>query len=221
MDCNTARLFLQLDSDADELRGHLDECAVCNRVAMDQERLDAHLGKAMRAVEVPRGLKDQLLQKLADEPVEKPQRRGEQIWKGVGLAALVVLSIGLIRFWFTPPRQALSGDAIRHAANAERNVAGAPTFANYELLRGVPTMAIVPGTNVQAAQFVFTEGKKEAVVYCVPRRKYEVEDVAPDRSYKYRLAVYRPDEYADRDFVYLIVYTGDTWTWLKAPEPVE
>src|SRR4051812_23626861 len=64
MDCDNARLYLpfltpggkDLDGrEAEELHRHLAECSACNALAMNTRRLDQHLGRAMRAVEVPGG----------------------------------------------------------------------------------------------------------------------------------------------------------------------
>ena len=43
-----------------ELRAHLEQCSACNTQAMNANRLDQHLGRAMRAVEVPVGMKGRL-----------------------------------------------------------------------------------------------------------------------------------------------------------------
>src|SRR5262245_62515752 len=76
MDCDNARLFLpfmtpggkDLDgAEAAELHAHLAQCTACNALAMNANRIDQHLGRAMRAVPIPIGMKGRLLERLAED----------------------------------------------------------------------------------------------------------------------------------------------------------
>ncbi len=73
MDCRTARLLLDFvrpqahELEAEEARAlesHLDQCPDCHSQARGEQQLDACLSKAMRQVEIPAGLRDQLLTRL-------------------------------------------------------------------------------------------------------------------------------------------------------------
>jgi hypothetical protein len=71
MDCPSTRLLLAYrrpggpaelaPDDAAELDRHLADCPTCTAVARRQDRFDAAVGTAMRAVTVPVGLRDRLL----------------------------------------------------------------------------------------------------------------------------------------------------------------
>lgn len=76
MDCKTARLLLEFaqpgDAELDEaeaqaLRDHLHECPECAVVAAAERRADEHLGRAVRDVPVPEGLRERLLSRLGRE----------------------------------------------------------------------------------------------------------------------------------------------------------
>src|ERR1700752_2772031 len=84
MDCNTARLLLNfarpqardLDpEEAGDLENHLDRCSDCHGLARGERRLDERLGQAMRQVEVPAGLREQLLARLEAERGDWYRRR--------------------------------------------------------------------------------------------------------------------------------------------------
>src|SRR5579859_7283061 len=76
MDCKTARFFLHfyrpdtgdLDGpEVEELENHLAHCTECNALASGQRRLDQHLGRAMRAIEVPPRLRADVLDALTQQ----------------------------------------------------------------------------------------------------------------------------------------------------------
>src|SRR5262245_5911450 len=99
MDCDNARLFLPFltpggkdlnGAEAAELHAHLEQCTTCNGLAMNGNRVDQSLGRAMRAVPVPAGMKERLLQRLAEE---RGARRRKWLLRSapVALAAAAVL----------------------------------------------------------------------------------------------------------------------------------
>ena len=76
MDCKTARLllnFTRIDSqdleedEAEALASHLAGCQDCGAVTRAEQKLDDHIGRAMRHVTVPDGLRDRLLLRLANQ----------------------------------------------------------------------------------------------------------------------------------------------------------
>src|SRR5262245_51711632 len=93
MDCDHARLLLSfrrdlaaLDrSEADHLNEHLEQCPDCAGLTAADQRLDQALGRAMRAVSVPAGLKERLLSVL---PGPRPLWRR---WRFVASAAAAAL----------------------------------------------------------------------------------------------------------------------------------
>ena len=120
MDCNTARLFIpcrqpgsrDLDGpEAADLDTHLAQCHECHTLATTHDRLDQHLGKAMRAVEVPIGLRASILEHLASQPRRKPRWVAYTL-RGLAAAAAVLL---LLTGWYVfhePKRRMLDAENI-------------------------------------------------------------------------------------------------------------
>ncbi len=236
MDCNTARLYLQLGgTDAPELEAHLGTCTSCHHLAQQMRRLDEHLGRAMRNVEVPREPKQQLLYRLAAEDGDRQRRWMAYVLRGVSAAAAVLLLLWGVFALYQPARPVLSGDAIfvdfnllrpdQDSANAKLKQLGssgrAPSFVNYALLCGEPSLAILPGTQddrkpARVPQFFFALGDKRAIIYVVSRRDYRIEEVEnPDPAYPWQLQIEQDEENPSYD--YLIFHTGKDWNWLRAP----
>jgi len=239
MDCNTARLYLQFvrAGEAAELDEHLAHCNECNALVLANDRLDQHLGRAMLAVEVPRGLKGQILQRLASErPGWYRRFRGPG---GILAAAAVLLAmVGAAVLFYKPARTPIELEQVLYSFNLSRPAedvsnyqlqklaAGqkvprncAPDFVKYQYLVGMPSLAILPGTDdkVIAPQFVFTHPKgHRAVVYVLPRKTYEVEPLASsDHGYPFGLDA---DAQPEAAFVYLVFHTGKSWRWLEEPK---
>src|SRR5262245_1101390 len=185
MDCSTARLFLQLgrpgaprDLDAEEvaeLDNHLEQCPACHQFDLDQRRLDAALGRAMLDVEVPSGLKEQIHLRLAADRAATHRRWGGRVFYAVsGVAAAVLLAYAGWLLWGTM-RPIVASESVAQGYNLTRpgDKASAdaqlrkldlppcsPTRVNYAYLTGVPSLAVLPGTEgswrpVKVAQFVF------------------------------------------------------------------
>jgi len=84
MDCRTAQQLLEyarphaVDLAAEDVRAledHLTQCPDCNAQAKDERRIDEHLSRAMKAVEVPDRLRNHLLVKLKAERGDVYRRR--------------------------------------------------------------------------------------------------------------------------------------------------
>src|SRR3954471_2773903 len=104
MECKDARLMLNFPQsgpdapsgdEADALRDHLGVCPECDAAFRAEARIDAHLGRAMRDVPVPAGLKEQLLKRLEEERAEALRKRILQAVRGFAAAAAVLLAVGL------------------------------------------------------------------------------------------------------------------------------
>jgi hypothetical protein len=234
MDCNTARLYLQMGGlDADELQTHLGDCTACTHLAQDMKRLDDHLGRAMRSVVVPKEPKEQLLLRLAAERGARERRwAGYGLYGGLGVAAAFLLAWGLYALW-GPAKPVIYADEVvsafnilqrdQHASDFQLKQLGArgraPSFVNYGYMVGEPALAILPSTQddkwpVRVPQFFFAHGEHRAVVYVVPGKQYTVEDIAaPDPAYHWQMKVEADAE--NPGHAYLILYTGKDWAWLR------
>src|SRR5947209_7636374 len=118
MDCKNARLLLEFArpggreleaADAEALHQHLAECSECAALAHDEQRADEHLGRAMRDVPVPAGLRERVLKRLSVER-DAWYRRWLVRWAA---AAAVLLAVGLLgyHYWFGQ-RPALDGTVV-------------------------------------------------------------------------------------------------------------
>jgi hypothetical protein len=239
MDCNSARLYLQFvrPGEAEELDEHLAHCSECNSLALANDRLDQHLGRAMLAVEVPRGLKGQILQRVA---AERPRWYRRFHGPGGILAAAVLLAmLGAGILFYKPARTSIELDQVLAGFNISRPgedganyqlqklAAGrkvprncAPDFVKYKYLVGMPSLAILPGTEdkVVVPQFVFSHPTKghRAVVFVLPRKGYEVEPLTSSgHGYTFGLD---PDARPEGAFIYLVFHTGKDWRWLEEPK---
>lgn len=106
MDCKTARLLLDYarpapaelpGGDAAAVEGHLTACPECEAAARAERQVDDHLGRAVRDVPVPDGLRDRLLARLRAE-----RRRWYRRWAlrgAAATAAALALVLGLWQPW--------------------------------------------------------------------------------------------------------------------------
>src|SRR5215211_1502430 len=110
MDCKTARLLLafarpcatELDAaGVQALEAHLADCHECGPLARLENRLDEHLGQAVRDVPLPPGLRTRLLAGLRPDPWH--QRRWVRAAAGLAAAAALVLSVTLGWITHTKP----------------------------------------------------------------------------------------------------------------------
>jgi hypothetical protein len=109
MDCKTARMLLCFSGqrpgelDADEFRAleaHLAACTDCSLMAETEKSVDVHLGRAIRDVPVPEGLRTTLLAKLG---AERDAFYRRWLFRAAGVAALLVLSAWLGWWWLHRP----------------------------------------------------------------------------------------------------------------------
>jgi len=184
MDCETARLFLpfvtpsgkDLDGpEADKLHAHLEQCTACNALSMNANRVDQHLGRAMRAVPVPAGMKERILARLAEDRGVIRRRWLKRAGQHAALVACVaaVLVLAVWASFVGPNRKpaevdpndvlapvAVSGhdqESVQRAFAALGSRAVAPNY-RYEFLVGEPTMAVLPGhPKYKVPQLVFVD----------------------------------------------------------------
>src|SRR5262249_34683822 len=106
MDCRTARLLLDFRrprggelpaEDAADLERHLSGCADCDAAWRAERRLDDHVGRAVRDVPLPPGLRERLLGRLEEERSAVLRRRVAWAARGVAVAAAVL--VGVFAWW--------------------------------------------------------------------------------------------------------------------------
>jgi|GEM_PF-941036 len=113
MDCREALFFLRFrrpgvpgagelaPDDTASLERHLESCPACAAEAKAAAAFDAALGSAMRAVDVPAGLRDRLFVASSVERGHRLRRRAYQL---AALAACLFLTVGLAAGIFTATR---------------------------------------------------------------------------------------------------------------------
>lgn len=113
MDCREALFFVRFrrpgvpgagelaPDDVAAVDRHLAACPACSAEASGAAAFDAALGSAMRAVEVPAGLRDRLFVTASVERGRRLRRRAYQL---TALAASLFLTIGLAAGIFTATR---------------------------------------------------------------------------------------------------------------------
>src|SRR5262245_62372163 len=111
MDCKAARLLLAFPQtgpdaptgdEATELRDHLAVCPECDAAFRAEARIDAHIGRAMRDVPVPAGLKEQLLKRLAEEWAQAWRKRILQAVRVAVVAVFLLAAGGGLWVWGRP-----------------------------------------------------------------------------------------------------------------------
>jgi len=258
MDCDNARLFLpyltpggkDLDGrEAEELHRHLAECSACNALAMNTRRLDQHLGRAMRAVEVPAGMKNRILARLADNRRARYRLWAKRASRYAAVAAGLLLAAWLgYYFWYAPRENVIDVETAYITASlgppdydqvnstfARLGQLGArpiaPPFVNYDYLVGEPALAELPGhKGKKVPQLVFVrppskDGKPQkatkVIIYAIPTGQYPGEyTVRGERTH------FKDDEYRYKAEVvpgqrctYLVLYDGGDYDWLRVPVP--
>jgi hypothetical protein len=239
MDCNTARLLLDFarrgpieieDTGAAELEQHLARCPDCDRHARAEARRDEVLGQAMRRVDVPPGLRDQLLARLEVERGDWYRRRFANLLRAAAAVAAMLLLVWGAWRWFASARTPLDPDHVwqevsfHRPGRAEIELSfrrlDAPIVApdlNYAYLTayGLAELPGYPGRVVP--QLVFTRDTRNAVVFVIDTRRYCLPDhFEPPSGSPYHIDRLEP---GGVHFAYLVLYTGDDCGWLKHPEP--
>jgi hypothetical protein len=239
MDCKTARLLLDFGRpgaselerpDAAALEGHLAGCPQCDVLVHSERQFDAALGRAMRQVEVPDGLRTQLLDRLEAERGAWYRR-----WYGHGFRALAAAAALLLMawgwwYWHADQARPVQPESVVEAFNLSRTnrddvqaslktlgvATELPRELNYAYLltAGVAELPGHPGTKV--AKLVFVHNERVAVVYILPGRQFDVQGAASDFSgYAFKLKVGG----AGDPYPYLVLYNGESADWLKVPGP--
>jgi hypothetical protein len=246
MDCKTARLLLDFarpqaselaPEEAGALEGHLDRCPDCHGLARGERQLDEQLGRAMRQVEVPAGLREHLLARLESERGDWHRRRFAHHARLAVAAAAVVLLSWAAWHWLIhraappvdPEQVAVAanneiGEDPRAALEAALKRMGVDTalspHLNYHLLISPPSLAPLPGyPDRNAPMLVFLQNRpphRHATVYLIAAE--QIPDTAPPivGSATYKVEILPS---AGERYTFLVVHDGDNLDWLRPPEP--
>jgi hypothetical protein len=200
MECRNARLLLEfarpgsseLDAvEAEALGQHLSECPDCSALAQFERRVDDHLGRAMRDVPVPSGLRERILGKLAGERSLRNRR-----WLLRASAAAAVLLLGLTGWYlWSSNLPALTPDDVPYLVGAgpfvEPDELRAHSVGHWDIAAELPPrfnpkllqsydLAILQGRQVPL--LVFARESEEprhrpdvARVYILSRRQFDLE----------------------------------------------
>jgi hypothetical protein len=198
MDCKNARLLLDFLHPAEELdaaatadlKQHLHSCPDCQELSQAERRLDDALGQAMRAVDVPDGLRMRLLGRLQ---TERDRWYWRQIRRWGAVAAAAVLVIAGLSWYALQPRPASLdlGEAKRTAEqrldNSQervtewlRSVGGhdlvAPPNFRYD---GLEYYAMTRFRGHDVPTLFFHDAKKEnfARVYVLSAQQFDLEAI--------------------------------------------
>jgi hypothetical protein len=241
MDCKTARLLLDYarptpaelpGGDVAALESHLTACPECEALARAERQADDRLGRAVRDVPVPDGLRDRLLAHLRAE-----RRRWYRRWavRGAGAlaaaAACLALAAGLWQYCHRPRRQAPDVETIAYdvsVQNAQRtsaqrvdewfdqkyhgNLVVAPQdFDGRHLNYGsLAYCDLAPCQGERVPMLLFVSGSDQARVYILSGEQFNL-DGLPDQSSDsggYKTAVRSNPE--DGRVKYLFIYTGNS-----------
>ncbi|HTU22769.1 MAG TPA: hypothetical protein VMG10_32310 [Gemmataceae bacterium] len=242
MDCKTARLLLDFarpqarELEAEEtaaLESHLDRCPDCHTQARDERQLDDVLGKAMRQVEVPAGLREQLLARLESERGDwQRQRFARGARRAVAAAALLLLAWG-VWYWVSDRATAMIdpeqvADAVKSDAATDPETRtkealkqlGVDTSLpslDYHWLACPPALAELPGyPGRKVPMLLFVRGGRVARVYVVREKAIpkDTPDVIPGTSFKAELL---PS--VDGPYRFLVIHDSADLEWLRPPEP--
>ncbi|HEY7428989.1 MAG TPA: hypothetical protein VH682_32460 [Gemmataceae bacterium] len=244
MDCKTARLLLDFArpqanelqaEEAGALQGHLDHCPDCHGLARGERQLDEQLGNAMSQVEVPAGLRDQLLARLEVERGDWYRRRFAHAARLTIAAAAAVFLLGWAGWWVIHlPPAPIDPSRIVGTVNAEavepkrartqkmlkRMGVETPLSPNlnYNLLIGPPGMTELPGYPGRRVPFLlFGQNHRYAWVYLVAENQVPADVPAIAGEGTFKLEVLPAN---DREtYRFLAVHDGDNLDWLHPPEP--
>lgn len=242
MDCKTVRLLLDFarpearELEAEEaaaLDRHLDHCSECHSRANAERQLDDCLGKAMRQVDVPAGLREQLLARLESARGDWHRQRFAHAAR-LSVAAAALLMLGWAG-WYWVREHFIAPIDTQRVANAASNAStegpraraekalkelGFQTplspYLDYSLLAWPPALAELPGYSGRLVPMLaFARNGRTARVYliaekAIPRNTPALTDGG---SFKAELLPSEGEPYR-----FLVIHDGDNLNWLRPPE---
>jgi len=237
MDCKTARLLLDFarpltpeleESEGEALAGHLADCSACAALHRIEQRVEDHLGKAMRSVPVPDGLRERILGKLAKQGERRYLRR--LAWGAAAAIAASVLFVAGLTYWGQKPainleplyeannQQPLPADASKVGEWFHRPALLAPTQFDY---RGLVRCDWADFQGRKVPSLVFRQGADLAWVYIVNDRQFDLNSLAGagQLSGSFSVAVLWPTG-GEKHTAYIVIFTGGLLdTFFPRPSP--
>lgn len=247
MDCKTARLLLDFirpqsgELDSAELAAfeqHLAGCPECDSLARSERAVDHALAKAMRAVEVPVGLRNRLLERLERERGDVYLRWFGHAGRVAAAAALVCAVVWGIYAWNQAhlPEVNMEG-AWEQALNARYSPPGqeflAAYFRRHGYLGSVPEnlnyrslvyygMGEFQGRQVPRMIFVAPQGTPKAGAYAevllLAPKQFNLTaapyDYQPPPGYSFKLELWR-DKAGSAE---VAEFTGGSPEWFRLDE---
>jgi hypothetical protein len=244
MDCKTARMLVAFDRpnageleprDVQDLADHLNRCPACGAAAQADRSLDHRLGQAMCQVDVPKDLHKNILLRLDAERGARYRRRLGYAVRAAAIAAVVLVGVfGLYR-WLRPGptrinlddlcgdvssfRMSPTVERVQEKVRGLRADAAVPTGLRYDYLAAPPALTTIGDKEVPVLAFVHPRpadvARERVWVYLLDDR-FDLASLpasfSASDSFHSRVSVVRQD---DRH-AYLVLYTGDSWDWLRA-----
>jgi len=239
MDCRDAQFYLrlrrpgsdELDPDAAAaLDRHLAGCPACAAAGRVLADFDAAVGRAMRAVPVPEGLRDQLFAEVAT-------RRGAVLrrttYRYLAVAASVIVTCGLAFGVYSAarptadmPALVMTQDELGQPQGAERQIAA---FLKAQSLPALPEpfdpalfihagTESVQGRDVPVLIFRERTGQGLAKVYAFRGSSFKLDAIRDEQA---SLFSAKPYPNATAGMTYVVVFTGmDLTPFLRGGGPV-
>lgn len=231
MDCNTARLLIELqlsaphdlaDTEQSALNAHLAECVCCAELTRSEQEFDRFLRARRHGVPVPSGLRDRVLVSLARDQTAAFWRQTYRVASAVA-AVLLFAAAGV---WLSWPRPAHfdstslarsfgagqgvvdRASAVEFFRNEYRVETAAPSDAefDYRLLTACD-MTKLQGQSVPQLRFQRNETQR-AVVYVVRRGQFEPNTLEPGELLVGSPCSVQVLPTDDPNFVLVVAYTG-------------
>jgi hypothetical protein len=248
MDCKTARNLLEFnrppgrDLDAPDraaLAAHLAVCPDCDGTARAERQFDEHLGRAVRDVPIPHGLKERLLGRLRRQRDEWWLEGAKRVARYAAVAAALALIVWGGLAWKDHQKPALTSaelaedflgqyvwsppkprDAEELFARKGQRVPLPPEF-DYGYLAAFG-MAEFRDREVPHLRFARSTSQgliaQSADVYILTRKLFDlsrVEDFKGPEGYRVKVEIRKPTQ----DYVYVTVYTGDLQDLRQQADP--
>jgi HAMP domain-containing protein len=244
MDCKTARGLLdfarrrppELDAaDAAALEDHLFQCHPCAALAAAQRRFDEPLGRAMRRVEVPPGLKTMILDRLDAARADCSRRRTKRWARALAAAAAILIAVGGVWYWQSVvSRPSINLEDLRESVQQQAVISRTRDDVTAEIKAKFGVATVLPDdlnynllTHTALDKFdgkwvpllIFNrndQARAHAAVYVLSDGQFNLQgltghDPSPaGYSNKVDVLLHPNGRYA-----YVIIYTGDDWRWLR------
>jgi hypothetical protein len=250
MDCKTARLLLDFarplcpemePADAEALQSHLAECPECGPFAVQERRLDDHLGRAMRDVSLPEDLKQRLLNRLSKERDDWWKRCAGRWGLRYALPAAAVL-LALAGAWYLWPLPKLdvqqiqidlsvkagaSEDTVRQYFQNRHFAMGVPGQFDFTKLREYHVEEF-EGRRVPALVFSwreeggagFDKSTQFAKVLVLNNHQFDLTDLRERRSADSGVPKVAIVDLGDPDVVFAVIYDANDFRKILLGIPV-